>query len=206
MAENVKEKIAETFLAMTARKSFDKITIKDLVQECGISRQAFYYHFQDILDVIEWIMQRSADELLARSLQAENPKAALRLFIDFAMWINPSFKYDVIKFVYDEMIKFRNLAGDAYPSMCRAVRSIMPEPIFREKVKDLARSLNIIVYGRHESEMRNKIGDESKIREMYELEKQIAQWINIGLVGNYKQLKVALNKLYYQKYPNALPI
>lgn len=128
------------------------------------------------------------------------------LFIDFAMWINPSFKYDVIKFVYDEMIKFRNLAGDAYPSMCRAVRSIMPEPIFREKVKDLARSLNIIVYGRHESEMRNKIGDESKIREMYELEKQIAQWINIGLVGNYKQLKVALNKLYYQKYPNALPI
>lgn len=128
------------------------------------------------------------------------------LFIDFAMWINPSFKYDVIKFVYDEMIKFRNLAGDAYPSMCRAVRSIMPEPIFREKVKDFARSLNIIVYGRHESEMRNKIGDESKIREMYELEKQIAQWINIGLVGNYKQLKVALNKLYYQKYPNALPI
>lgn len=128
------------------------------------------------------------------------------LFIDFAMWINPSFKYDVIKFVYDEMIKFRNLAGDAYPSMCRAVRSIMPESIFREKVKDLARSLNIIVYGRHESEMRNKVGDEAKIREMYELEKQIAQWINIGLVGNYKQLKVALNKLYYQKYPNALPI
>lgn len=85
MAENLKDKIAETFLEMTARKSFDKITIKDLVQECGISRQAFYYHFQDILDVIEWIMQRSADELLARSLQAENPKAALRLFIDFAM-------------------------------------------------------------------------------------------------------------------------
>lgn len=128
------------------------------------------------------------------------------LFIDFAMWINPSFKYDVIKFVYDEMIKFRNLAGDAYPSMCRAVRSIMPEPIFREKVKDLAKSLNIIVYGKHETEMRNKIGDESKIREMYELERQIAQWINIGLVGNYKQLKAALNKLYYQKYPNALPI
>lgn len=128
------------------------------------------------------------------------------LFIDFAMWINPHFKYDVIKFVYDEMIKFRNLAGDAYPSMCRAVRSIMPEPIFREKVKDLAKSLNIIVYGRHESEMRNKVGDEAKIREMYELEKQIAQWINIGLVGNYKQLKAALNKLYYQKYPNALPI
>ena len=48
------------------------------------------------------------------------------LFIDFCMWINPTFKYDVIKFVYDEMIKFRNLAGDAYPEMCKAVHSIIP--------------------------------------------------------------------------------
>lgn len=128
------------------------------------------------------------------------------LFIDFAMWINPSFKYDVIKFVYDEMIKFRNLAGDAYPSMCRAVRSIMPEPIFREKVKDLARSLNIIVYGHHESEMRNKIGDEAKIRELYELELQIAQWIDLGFIKDYNSLKSTLTKLYYRKYPNVLPL
>lgn len=127
-------------------------------------------------------------------------------FIDFAMWLNPSFKVKVLKFVYDEMIRFRNLAGDAYPEMCRAVRSIIPDPIFRDKIKDLARSLNIIVYGKHESEMRNKVGDELKIRELYELEKQIAQWINIGLVSNYEQLRSALNKLYYQKYPNPLSI
>lgn len=85
MAENLKDKIAETFLEMTARKSFDKITIKDLVQECGISRQAFYYHFQDILEVIEWILQEGAKRLLDRCLQAENTRAALRLFIDFAL-------------------------------------------------------------------------------------------------------------------------
>lgn len=128
------------------------------------------------------------------------------LFIDFAMWINPTFKYDVIKFVYDEMIKFRNLSGDAYPTMCKAVKSILPEDIFREKVKDLARSLNIIVYGKHESEMRNKFADESKLRELYELEMNIAQWIEIGMVKNYQQLKSALTNLYYKKYPNVLPI
>ena len=128
------------------------------------------------------------------------------LFIDFAMWINPTFKYDVIKFVYDEMIKFRNLSGDAYPTMCKAVKSILPEDIFREKVKDLARSLNIIIYGKHESEMRNKIADESKLRELYELEMNIAQWIEIGIVKNYQQLKSALTNLYYKKHPNVLPI
>lgn len=127
------------------------------------------------------------------------------MFIDFAMWLNPAFKVKVLKFVQDEMIKFRNLAGDAYPTMCKAVSSILPDDIFKQKVRDLAKSLNIIVYGKHESEMRNKVGDESKIRELYELELQIAQWINLGLVTNYGQLKNALQRLYYQKHPVMLP-
>ena len=56
------------------------------------------------------------------------------LFIDFCMWINSSFKYDVIKFVYDEMIKFRNLAGTSYPEMCKALSSIIPDKDrFKEK-------------------------------------------------------------------------
>ena len=128
------------------------------------------------------------------------------LFIDFAMWINPSFKYDVLKFVYDELIKFRNLAGDAYPRMCAAVYTILPKEVFKQKVSDLAKSLNIIVYGKHESEMRNKIGDEAKIREIYELEQQIAQWIELGFIKNYQELKQALTKVYYQRHPDVLPM
>lgn len=128
------------------------------------------------------------------------------LFLDFAMWLNPRFKVKVLKFVQDEMIKFRNLAGDAYPEMCKAVHSIIPENIFREKIVALAKSLNIIVYGKHESQMRNKVGDASKIKELYELQHQIAQWINLGMVNSYEQLKTVLTKLYYQKHPNVLPI
>lgn len=128
------------------------------------------------------------------------------LFIDFAMWLNPSFKVKVLKFVYDEMIKFRNLAGDAYPRMCAAVSSILPKKVFKQKVSDLAKSLNIIVYGKHESEIRNKVGDEAKIREMYELEQQISQWIELGFIKNYKELKQALTKVYYQRHPDVLPM
>lgn len=35
--------------------SFDKITIKDVVTECGVNRQTFYYHFQDIYDLLGWM-------------------------------------------------------------------------------------------------------------------------------------------------------
>lgn len=128
------------------------------------------------------------------------------LFIDFAMWLNPAFKVKVLKFVYDELIKFRNLAGDAYPRMCSAVHTILPKDIFKQKIKDLAKSLNIIVYGRHENEMRNKVGDEAKIRELYELESQIAQWIELGFIKDYASLKKTLTKVYYQKHPDVLPM
>lgn len=36
------------------------------------------------------------------------------LFVKFAMWLNPRFEVQVIKFVYDQMLKYRNDAGDAY--------------------------------------------------------------------------------------------
>lgn len=173
-----------------------------------------YFDLSSTKEFISTIMERENYDTgnypyhKSRANKGENAGTWMHplLFIDYAMWINPSFKYDVLKFVYDEMIKFRNLSGDAYPTMCKAVKSILPEEIFREKVKDLARSLNIIVYGKHESEMRNKIADESKLKELYELEMNIAQWINIGIVKNYQQLKSALTNLYFQKHPNVLPI
>ena len=116
--------------------------------------------------------------------KAGRPKEAVWmhpiLFAKFAMWINPRFEVKAIRFIYDEMIRFRNLAGDSYPSMCKAVRYILPEEMFKDKIKDLARSLNIIVYGYHETGMRDKISDEAKVREMHELEHQITQWINLG--------------------------
>lgn len=57
------------------------------------------------------------------------------LFIKFAMWLNARFEYQVIKFVYDELIKHRHLAGDNYKLFCSAVYSIAPNCDFSEPAK-----------------------------------------------------------------------
>ncbi|MDO5539372.1 MAG: TetR/AcrR family transcriptional regulator [Eubacteriales bacterium] len=49
------------------KKPLDKITISDLTADCGISRMAFYYHFKDIYDLIEW----SCIEDASRALQGK---------------------------------------------------------------------------------------------------------------------------------------
>ena len=114
------------------------------------------------------------------------------LFIDFAMWLNPSFKYDVLKFVHDELIKYRNEAGDAYREMSSAIATIVDKSSLSAAMQDVAKALNYIVFDGHQSDMRNKRADESKIKELCELEKDIAKLIRFGFVKSFDALKTYL--------------
>ena len=64
------------------------------------------------------------------------------LFIDFAMWINPSFKYDVLKFVYDKMIHFRNLSGDAYKTLATNVQKLVGSNFMPIAMRRIGEAIN----------------------------------------------------------------
>ena len=85
MAADRKTKIAEAFLSLAQKRDVDKITVKALIDECHISRQTFYYHFQDIMDVMEWTCQREIERMLAVSLKTDTPQEALEIFISSAV-------------------------------------------------------------------------------------------------------------------------
>ena len=127
------------------------------------------------------------------------------LFIDFAMWINPEFKYDVIRFVYDELIKYRNDAGDAYREMSSAVAKIVPKSFLPTSIQKVAQALNFIVYNQHETEIRNKQADEGKVRELSELEKDVAKLIDGNFIKSFDHLISYLRKRWSDKHtPKAL--
>ena len=77
MPADMKNIIGETFVKMVARKGIDKITVKALIEACHISRQTFYYHFQDIMDVLEWCVRQETNALVKESLKAEDLQTAL---------------------------------------------------------------------------------------------------------------------------------
>ena len=81
MPVNVKPLIADAFIKLSKEKNIDKITVKDIVDECGISRQSFYYHFQDILEVIEWSAEQAFQKLLERSMETDDAEAVFQDFI-----------------------------------------------------------------------------------------------------------------------------
>ena len=84
MPADMKNIIAHTLLDLMQQKSLDKITVKSLIDTCGISRQTFYYHFQDIMDVLSWIMKQAATNALEQSLKAQSPEEALSIFLSSA--------------------------------------------------------------------------------------------------------------------------
>ena len=72
MPVNMKQVIAQTFAQMVEEKGLDEVTVKSLVEACNISRQTFYYHFQDIIEVIEWSLDQALDQALGQTLEAKS--------------------------------------------------------------------------------------------------------------------------------------
>ena len=47
--------LADSLKGLMAKKAFSKICVSDIVENCGLTRQAFYYHFKDKYDLMNWI-------------------------------------------------------------------------------------------------------------------------------------------------------
>lgn len=64
MSNTTKYALEAALKQMMLKKPLDKITIQDITAACGISRMAFYYHFKDIYDLIEWVCVEDATRAL----------------------------------------------------------------------------------------------------------------------------------------------
>lgn len=59
-----KQTLSASLKRWMLKKPLDKITIQDLTSDCGMSRMAFYYHFKDIYDLVEWTCVEDATRAL----------------------------------------------------------------------------------------------------------------------------------------------
>lgn len=127
------------------------------------------------------------------------------LFVDFCMWLNPVFKYDVLKFVYDQMIRYRNDAGDAYKELGSAVGKIVNKSFIRAAMSNIGKALNWCVFNAHEPMIRNKEGEEEKMRELWQLEHKVSDLINEGFIKSYDELIEYLRRTWINRYtPKAM--
>ncbi len=95
MANFTEKAIKTAFMALLNEKPLSRITVKDISDRCGINRNSFYYHYQDIPSLIKEILTAKVDDIItgypsidtlddcigvAVSFAADNKKAILHIY------------------------------------------------------------------------------------------------------------------------------
>ncbi|MBQ9188100.1 MAG: TetR/AcrR family transcriptional regulator C-terminal domain-containing protein [Clostridia bacterium] len=71
-SDHAKNELAATLKELLKTRTPERISVKDLTSTCGMGRQNFYYHFNDLNDLLYWTLRRDA----ASALRGENREAA----------------------------------------------------------------------------------------------------------------------------------
>lgn len=86
MSKFTKAAIMQSFMKLLNENPFDKITVKDIVNDCGINRNTFYYNFQDIYALVDEILQSEINKIAEKH---KNPYTSwsegLKSAADFAL-------------------------------------------------------------------------------------------------------------------------
>ena len=94
MASSTKNALASALKKMMEVKPIDKITVKDLVEICNVNRQTFYYHFDDVYDLLEWVFEEDANRVLPKEVIYENWKQDVMQWFEY-LRANSSFALNV---------------------------------------------------------------------------------------------------------------
>lgn len=122
--------IIKSFLHLLNEKPVSKITVKDIVEDCGINRNSFYYHFQDLPALIEALLHYEADRIISENasldsfegclmtalgLAQENKNAVMHLYQSdsglYSKYLDKIAEYAVTKYI-DTVTKGIDLAYD----------------------------------------------------------------------------------------------
>ncbi len=85
MAAFTEKAIKLSFMKLLNDKPINKITVKDIVEDCGINRNTFYYHFDDIPSLLQEVLIDEVNNLLQNQSEINSIYDCLISAIDFAL-------------------------------------------------------------------------------------------------------------------------
>lgn len=94
MSQITKTALADSLKNLLSKKPLKKITVVDIVNDCGVNRQTFYYHFQDIYALLDWVFTRETEKAIAGEITYENWQQYFTKIYEYTIW-NKSFANNV---------------------------------------------------------------------------------------------------------------
>lgn len=108
MATDMKKTIAQAAKTLLMDKGIKKLTVKDIVEECNITRQAFYYHFDDIPALFLWMLEQDTQKMMLEAKELDSEEARLRYMFVVAINAMPYVKKGMASKYRDELEQLLN--------------------------------------------------------------------------------------------------
>ena len=85
MPNFTKMAIKDSFLKLLNEQPLNKISVRSIVEDCGINRNTFYYHFQDIPTLIEEIIEEQAENVIKKYPSIESLDECFSVIFETAL-------------------------------------------------------------------------------------------------------------------------
>ena len=72
MSSFTEKELKTAFIKLLNTKPVKKITVKEIVEECGVNRNTFYYHFEDIPQLLEEIIKDNMGDIVSQYTQIDS--------------------------------------------------------------------------------------------------------------------------------------
>ncbi|WGS65735.1 TetR family transcriptional regulator [Marinitoga aeolica] len=67
MSEITKKALSNSLKKLMKEKPLSKITVNDVVNDCGVNRRTLYYYFHDIYELLEWTFITEIKEVIGEN-------------------------------------------------------------------------------------------------------------------------------------------
>lgn len=85
MANFTERAIKASFLKLLEQRPLNRISVRDIVEDCGVNRNTFYYHFQDIPALAEEIITEEAERIIEQYPRLDSIEECLSVAIEFSL-------------------------------------------------------------------------------------------------------------------------
>lgn len=80
---NTKKMLAASLKGFMEKKPLSKITVSEIIGECGVNRKTFYYHFEDIYALLKWMLEKESTEIIRRFDLLVDCREAVLFIMDY---------------------------------------------------------------------------------------------------------------------------
>ncbi len=85
MANFTRKAIRDSFVKLLNEKPLSQITVRDIVDDCGVNRNTFYYYYQDLPQLLESIVNEDADRIIGEHPSVSSMVDCFNAVISFTL-------------------------------------------------------------------------------------------------------------------------